>query len=517
MRERRRRIGVTVAAVLLFLALSPALPGETTAGIAAPGRDLPPPLNLTLPVEEALCRRMSVREFTGEDIGGAELATLCWAAYGTAHGRRTVAQVAASYGVVMYVLTAEGAFVYDGLNHSLLPFRRGDHRWVGQYDTAAVKLALVWDRHACSDENVASTVIGEMGQNVYLAAVALGLGTVTTASQVGQLRLLGLPPGQVPKIIMPVGPPAQPCPFTHQPLEGPLPPVENSTMPLSDALEQRREGLAWQGTTLTGEEQARLVWAAYGYSRYLDEQGKRHRTVPSSHGTYPLRIFAVNASGVYEYLPARHALDEGRPGDHRPAVGGATRRFVAEAPLIVIPVLNTSRVDPRVPWPWYYEGGAAAHNVLLEATALNLSAAVVSAVNHSALQQVLGLPQGHLPLLVVPAGRERPVTDDMPPAVALLQPEEGVLLVMGRPVMPLPGDLAVVIGPLAAQATASDDYGLQAVKWQVDGRMVGLQQQTAYRVRLPASLPLGVHVLTVRAVDYGDNAAVVSLRYVKAG
>lgn len=513
-----RSMVLTVMMGLLFLspALAPALPGVITPDSAPSGHDLPPPLDLPLPLEESICRRMSVREFTGEDLSEEELATLCWAAYGATDGRRTVADLAASYGVVLYVLTPEGVFVYDSLNHSLIPFRRGDHRWMGQYDTAAVKFALVWDRHACSDENVASAVIGEMGQNVYFAANALGLGTVTTASEVSQLRLLGLPSHQVPKIIMPIGPPAQPYHFTYQPLEGPLPPIQNSTMSLSAALKQRQDGLAWQGN-LTAEEQAHLVWAAYGYSYYLDAQGKRHRTVPSSHGTYPLRLFAVNASGIYEYLPARHALVECRAGDQRPAVGEATRRFVAEAPLIIIPVLNTSRVDPRFLWPWYYEGGAAAHTVLLEATALNLSAAVVSAINNSALQQVLGLRDSYRPLLVVPAGRKRPVTDTTPPTVNLLQPREGFLFVLGREVMPLPGPLAVIIGPLTAQATASDDYGLQAVHWQVDGRMVGLGQQPPYRVCLPPSLSLGAKVLTVTAVDYGDNVARASVRYVKAG
>jgi hypothetical protein len=285
---------------------------------------------------------------------------------------------------------------------------------------------------------------------------------------------------------------------------------------VSSAINQRWQSIAWQGT-LFNWEQAQLVWAAYGFSYYLDGIGGRHRTVPSSHGTYPLRLFAVNATGIYEYVPEDHMLKPRCLGDFRQAVGTASRDFIAAAPLLIVPVLNVSMVDEQFLWPWYYEGGAVAHNVLLEASAWNLSATIISALNHSSLNQILKLDSEYLPLLVIPTGRAQEIVDDAPPTITIIQPVKNTLFVFGKPIMPLPREEAVIIGPLTARATAHDDYALQVVHWYIDGKSANLQQHPPYDLSLPVSLPLRAHTLTIKAYDYADNPATVTIPYIKLG
>ena len=54
---------------------------------------------------------------------------------------------------------------------------------------------------------------------------------------------------------------------------------------------------------------------------------------------------------------------------------------------------------------WYYEAGASAHNVLLEATAWDLSANIVFPTDIDSIRSILGLNDDFVPMLVVPVGR----------------------------------------------------------------------------------------------------------------
>lgn len=119
------RIGVIIVAGIVLLSALPVLPGNV--GLQEQ-RDLPPPEHVNMPLEEAICRRMSVRAFTAEAIGEQQLSTLLWHAYGVIDGQRTIHPVAATYGLHIYVLMEDAAYRYDPENHSLDLFRRGDYR-----------------------------------------------------------------------------------------------------------------------------------------------------------------------------------------------------------------------------------------------------------------------------------------------------------------------------------------------------------------------------------------------------
>jgi len=392
--------------------------------------DLPPPENLDLAVEEVLARRMSIREFTNEAVSDQDLGTLLWAAYGLTDGGRTVNPVDGHHAAVIYVLRQDAIYRYDPVNHSLVLYREGDYRHrVAQY-TAPVQLGLTWDLTVSTDENASAAEIGAIGQNIQFAANALNLGTVVTAEIPSRLDNIGLPPHHKGRIVMPLGHPLHPYAFVDRPLWiSFLPRISASDGSLTAALGERSEATSWSSTPLSREEVSHLLWAAYGYSYYLDksEQGnnpvKRHRTVPSAHGYYPFHIYAVTADHTCRYFGNVVPIDLwGLPivtflwpicrDDNREAVADASAPYVSRAPLLIIPVLSIQKTVSwddlsalRFRWIWTYEAGAAAHNVLLEATARGLAGNVAPVTDREAICSLLHLdPEHYDPMMVIPVG-----------------------------------------------------------------------------------------------------------------
>ena len=133
---------------------------------------------------------------------------------------------------------------------------------------------------------------------------------------------------------------------------------------------------------------------------------RRHRTTPSAFGRYPLQFFIANHSGIYLYIPETHSLKEVGYGDKREEIIKASQSIVASAPCIIISVLDKSLESNERLWYWYYEAGATAYNVLLEAIAWNLSANIVTSINNTALLSVIGLNTEYLPLSIIVIGRK---------------------------------------------------------------------------------------------------------------
>lgn len=404
--------------------------GQQIAESAEASIDLPPPENLDRAVEEALARRMSIREFTPEGVSDQDLSTVLWAAYGLTDGGRAVNPVDGHHAAVIYVLRQDAIYRYDPLNHSLVLYKEGDYRHrVAQY-TAPVQLGLTWDLTVSTDENASAAEMGAIGQNIQFAANALGLGTVVTAEIPSPLDTIGLPPHHTGRIVMPLGHPLHPYYFVNRPLWiSFLPRIAPSQVSLTAALGERSEATSWSDTPLSRENISHLLWAAYGYSYYLDksEQGnnpvKRHRTVPSAHGYYPFHIYAVTADHTSRYFGNVVPIDLwGLPivtflwpvcgDDNREAVADASAPYVSQAPLLIIPVLSVQKTVSwddlsalRFRWVWTYEAGAMAHNVLLEATARGLAGNIAPVTDKEALCLLLHLDSEHYdPMMVIPVG-----------------------------------------------------------------------------------------------------------------
>jgi SagB-type dehydrogenase family enzyme len=233
--------------------------------------------------------------------------------------------------------------------------------------------------------------------NVYFEANALNLATITTGMRVNDLYQLGLPSNEKPEIIMHLGHPPAPYDFTYNPLPASnLPLVINSTLTLTDAVTLRQIVNEWNTTELTLLEESQILWCSYGSSYLFDNiNHKRHRTLPSAMNIYPFKIYAVNLSGVYQYSPETHSISLIVSGDKRELIRNAVESdniSITSSPWIIIPFWDTNvGSQSYLPW-WWYESGAIVHNILLEATALNLGGNVLSVItDQNALRSALGL------------------------------------------------------------------------------------------------------------------------------
>jgi nitroreductase len=123
---------------------------------------------------------------------------------------------------------------------------------------------------------------------------------------------------------------------------------------------------------------------------------------------YIYGVYNIDTTGlpVFSFLLPRAF------GDKRDDIAQASEDFVSEAPLSIIIVLDiqaTNQWDDlsaeNLRWIWYYEAGAAAHNILLQATSRGLAGNIVSITDKSAICSVLRLnEQDFDPMLIVPVG-----------------------------------------------------------------------------------------------------------------
>jgi len=184
---------------------------------------------LTGPVsfEQALVKRRSVRQFTGQPLKFGQIGQLAWAGQGITEpqrGLRTAPSAGALYPIKLYCATPEGMFVYNPQQHSLEETFSADIR--GSLAIAALRQEVV--ANAACDIIVAGSTrkvaakygdrarrfmlleAGHIAQNIQLQAVCLELGSVTVgAFDINQVRkVCKLPIDLEPIYIICVGYPA---------------------------------------------------------------------------------------------------------------------------------------------------------------------------------------------------------------------------------------------------------------------------------------------------------------------
>jgi len=195
------------------------------------------------------------------------------------------------------------------------------------------------------------------------------------------------------------------------PLKLPAPALQGEALAL--ALKTRATTRALAGPAPTLAETAQLLWAAQGENR----PGKR--TVPSAKARYPLSLYLVTAgaeglpAGVYRYDPAGHALAKVAEGGPQAVLGPlkGMQPWIAAAPAVAVVAGDPRRIDasgsPAAVNLTYYEAGAAAQALLLQAAALRLGAGTAIGVDLDGVGQALRLPEGTRALALLPLGRIR--------------------------------------------------------------------------------------------------------------
>jgi nitroreductase len=165
-----------------------------TLGITAQNREI---ISLTEPDKsggmsllEALNKRSSSRTFSAEALSEKHLSGLLWAASGVNRedGRRTAPTARNWQQIDIYVIKADGWYLYDHKEHSLVKLGAEDLReHAGSQDyvsTAPLNLIYVsdHDRMTGADEDNrkfhSATDVGFVSQNVYLYCASEGISTV---------------------------------------------------------------------------------------------------------------------------------------------------------------------------------------------------------------------------------------------------------------------------------------------------------------------------------------------------
>ena len=145
------------------------------------------------PLMQALRERKSTREFSGDKVPAQVLANLLWAGFGVNRpdGRRTAPSAMNWQEIDIYVVTADGTFMYDAAKNQLIPVAKEDLRSLTGTQafvaTAPLNLVYVADTTkvtADAEEKVLFTGAntGFIAQNVYLYCASEGLATVVRAS-----------------------------------------------------------------------------------------------------------------------------------------------------------------------------------------------------------------------------------------------------------------------------------------------------------------------------------------------
>ncbi|MEN8234402.1 MAG: SagB/ThcOx family dehydrogenase [Actinomycetota bacterium] len=185
------------------------------------------------------------------------------------------------------------------------------------------------------------------------------------------------------------------------PLPDPLP----SDMSLDEALALRRSVREYTDATLSNGELSNLLWAAQGITRPTGA-----RTAPSAGATYPLELYVATGDGLFRYQPDEHAMVKIGSDDLRSELSNAAlgQDHVATAPVVFVFTAvyerTAGKYGSRAERYVILEVGHAAQNLLLEATALGLGGVPVGAFDDDGVHRVLGLPDDHRPLYIVPVG-----------------------------------------------------------------------------------------------------------------
>ena len=186
-----------------------------------------------------------------------------------------------------------------------------------------------------------------------------------------------------------------------------LPPaVLKGDMSLEEAIAKRRSAREFGSGPLTEAQVAQLCWAGQG----ITDTARMLRTVPSAGALYPIELYVVTAEGVDHYDPKRHVLSRHVVGEVRAGLQRAAldQEAAGKAALCIVIAAEVQRsahkYGSRAERYCFIEAGHVAQNLLLQATALKLTAVPIGAFADDELAGLLKLPKAQRALYIVAVG-----------------------------------------------------------------------------------------------------------------
>jgi len=423
-----------------------------------------------MPLEMVISRRMSIHYgdyYSNVLVPWEFVSRVLWAAYGYSGNGRTVPSLC-NYPIIIYFCNETAAYRFVPASQSLAVWKDGDYRGLSGGYLATIQLYIVVNTSICSDVLWGNAESGNAIQNIYLMANTLNLGTVCeggTWLDREQIRQsLGLPDNEKVLYKMPLGYPLPPYVDynnlvpTTRPSSPQLPQIQDSATSLEQALNMISSSHEWSSDPITQQELSQVLWASYGYSYFNDTvSGVQHRTVPSAHSYYPMRIYAANSTGVYKYISELHDLTTVIMGDRRSIIASASgNNWASSAPLVVATVWDDTTIMTED--TTYIEVGLITQNVYLEGAAWGLITDWGRADgNESAMKEALGLSgETHLhPASIITVGQ---------PLAFFLD----TMSTQGGTTEPLPGTHHHQAGT-STNVTAIPALGYSFDHWMLDG------------------------------------------------
>jgi SagB-type dehydrogenase family enzyme len=219
--------------VLLFLYLCLCINQSPPQENAYPASEitLPSPRYISnTSVEHAIRFRRSIRDYTNTPLSLDQVSQLLWAGQGITQGiKRAAPSAGATYPLILYLVVGEhgvpelspGIYQYIPKSHSLALVKEGDYKekiasaCLDQtfIQTAPVIIVIAAEyerttaRYGERGIRYVHMEAGHVGENIYLQAIALELGTVAVGAflDVDLAQVLRLPEEQDPIYVMPVG------------------------------------------------------------------------------------------------------------------------------------------------------------------------------------------------------------------------------------------------------------------------------------------------------------------------
>lgn len=191
-----------------------------------------PQLEGKMSVEEALARRRSRRAFKDYSLTIEQVSQLLWSAQGITEKRigfRTAPSAGATYPLDIYLVVGKdkvedlkvGVYHYNPQHHSLIIILEEDQRrelaraclrqqFIEDAQVSIIitaEFSRITNRYGERGIYYAYMEAGHVGQNVYLQAESLGLGTVVIGAFYEEevSKVLNLPEYHIPLYVMPVG------------------------------------------------------------------------------------------------------------------------------------------------------------------------------------------------------------------------------------------------------------------------------------------------------------------------
>ncbi len=192
---------------------------------------LPPPIETNYPLYQAVLKRRSHRSWINRAVELEKISTILWAAQGITEPRRrfrAAPSAGATFPLETYLVVrnvlglGQGIYHYIPYNHELELLKKGDYSreleiaclgqsWVGSA-AANIVLTAVFERttsyYGRRGIGYVYIEVGHAGQNIYLMAEALSLGTVAIGAFHDEdvARVIGIDINRErPLYVMPIG------------------------------------------------------------------------------------------------------------------------------------------------------------------------------------------------------------------------------------------------------------------------------------------------------------------------